>query len=258
MSPVNSLLLLLPFCGVLVATTSSYSGPYLFWGVPKLNELDNSALNGLDEEVLKDIYAEASAIMIFVKNSSHQITTQHYPSLENLLADRKSAYMTQSFLINDPMDISMHTEVIALSGTAEQEDIELCALFRDAEINFGENKVLGILANADSSSRVRQRREANELETNTSSSSNETSTTATPESTATATDDHIYKLAGKALFYTSEPPVLKFGGDRKYVLERHLPLTVDDRESYMRLGLKYVLGSNNKVPTGMVTKLVRY
>lgn len=47
------------------------------------------------------LYSEASAIMIFVKHTTHQ----------NLLADRQSAYMSQSVLIYDPTDLNMNTEV---------------------------------------------------------------------------------------------------------------------------------------------------
>lgn len=182
---------------LLALAAADYTGPYLFWGLPRLETLENSALNGLDEEVLKDVYSEASAVIIFVKNSSHAMTSEHYPSLENLLADRKSAYMSQSVLIYDPMDLNMHTEVITLSGTPEQEDIELCALFRDAEINYGDNKVLGILAN--SPSLHRERRDVSEM---SSSTEMPMSSTTAPE----AIESHIYYLAGKALFYTSDPP----------------------------------------------------
>lgn len=205
------------------AALAEYTGPYLFWGMPRLESLENSALNP-DEEVLKDIYSEASAVMIFLKNSSHPLSSEHYPSLENLLADRKSAYMSQSVLIYDPTDLNMHTEVIMLSGTAEQEDIELCALFRDAEINYGDKKVLGILANAYPVVHNRQRREALEI---TSTTESPTSPSAAPE----VTEDHIYYLTGKALFYTSDPPELNYTDGPGYVLRKHLPITVDARET---------------------------
>lgn len=217
-----------------LAAATEYNGPYLFWGLPRLESLENSALNGLDEELLKDIYSEASAVIIFLKNASHPLASSHYPSLENLLADRKSAYMSQSVLIYDPTDLNQHTEVITLSGTPDQEDIELCALFRDAEINYGDRKVLGILANALPTELHRRRREAQE---DSSTTEAPTSSTATPE----ATEDHIYYLPGKALFYTSDPPELNYS-DRglSLVLRKHLPITVDVRENYMRLSLKYV------------------
>lgn len=220
---------------VCVAVASAnYNGPYLFWGLPRLESLENSALNGLDEELLKDVYSEASAIMIFVKNTTHQMTSEHYPSLENLLADRQSAYMSQSVLIYDPTDLNMNTEVIALSGTPEQEDIELCALFRDAELNYGEKKVLGILANSLPTLQ-RQRRE---VEMSTSSTENPISTT-TPESMATDSETHIYYLAGKALFYTSIPPELSFTDGPSYVLNKTLRMTVDARDTFIRLSVKY-------------------
>lgn len=222
---------------VLTLSFANYNGPYLFWGLPRLETLENSALNGLDEELLKDMYSEASAIIIFVKNSSHPMTSEHYPSLEGLLADRKSAYMSQSVLIYDPMDLNTHTEVIALSGTPEQEDIELCALFRDAEINYGENKVLGILANSQSNQQHRQRREVtDDMSTSTTESS---ISTTTPESAQTDSETHIYHLAGKALFYTSDPPELNFTDGPGYVLSRSLKMTVDARDTFIRLSVKF-------------------
>lgn len=222
---------------VLTLAFANYNGPYLFWGLPRLDTLENSALNGLDEELLKDMYSEASAIIIFVKNSSHPMTSEHYPSLENLLADRKSAYMSQSVLIYDPMDLNTHTEVIALSGTPEQEDIELCALFRDAEINYGENKVLGILANSQTHQQHRQRREVtDDMSTSTTESS---ISTTTPESAQTDSETHIYHLAGKALFYTSDPPELNFTDGPGYVLSRSLKMTVDARDTFIRLSVKF-------------------
>lgn len=223
---------------VVTLATANYNGPYLFWGMPRLGALENSALNGLDEELLKEVYTEASAIMIFVKNSSHRTTSEHYPSLENLLADRKSAYMSQSVLIYDPIDLNVHTEVIALSGTPEQEDIELCALFRDAEINYGENKVLGILANSlPEHTLQRQRREAEDMTTTTP----EAPTSTTQEPTTSVDEDHIYYLAGKALFYTSAPPQLKYSDGEAYNLTRHQGMTVDFRDTSAKLSVKFVV-----------------
>lgn len=232
---------------VCALATADYNGPYLFWGLPRLESLKNSALNGLDEEILKDVYSEASAIIIFVKNSSHPMTSGHYPSLEGLLADRKSAYMSQSVLIYDPLDLNMHTEVIALSGTPEQEDIELCALFRDAEVNYGENMVLGVLANSMPLTTVsRQRREA-EIMTTSSSSTTESSISTTPESTI-VTEGHIYYTPGKALFYTSDPPELNYTDGPSYALKKHVAMTVDySRDTIIKLHLKFITSDKGPV-----------
>lgn len=230
---------------VCVVARANYQGPYLFWGLPRLAELENSALNGLDEELLKDIYTEASAIMIFVKNSSHPMTSEHFPSLENLLADRKSAYMTQSVLIYDPSDLNVQTEVIHLSGTSEQEDIELMALFRDGEINYGEQKVLGVLANSLPPVEYlqRQRREVESMTTTESS----VSTTQNPE-TNIVTEGHIYQTPGKALFYTSDPPELNYTDGPSYLLKKHVAMTVDySRESIIKLALKFILPEKGQV-----------
>lgn len=234
MSPVFPLILLLPFCGVLTAL--QYNGPYLFWGVPKLAELDSSAINGLDKDVLMDSYAEASAIMIFIKNATHPMTIEHYPGLEQLLADRKWAYMTQNFLTHDPMmDFSEQTKVIPLSGTTGQQDNQLCTLYHEAEGIFGEHKVLGILANDDeSAAKLRQ-----EIQHNSKS-------TKKPGA-------HLYK-SRRAMLYTSKPPVIKYN-DRQYELDRHSPLVVDKWDTHMFLSVKYVgVGEDMDVDVVSVTR----
>lgn len=232
--------------GLVTNIWANYQGPFLFWGLPKLSSSDSSAINGVDDEFLKDLFAEAGAIVIFQKNSTHKFNSLNYPSLEHILSEREWAYMPQNILLYDPLDFNQKAEIINLSGSASQEDVELSALFRDAELNFGEKKVLGILVNSETHG-FRRRREA-------------TPAPATTEMPVSPTEepiseDYIYNAPGKALLYVTDAPIVRIyenniTSDEEVTtieLKKHGSVFVDERDQLIRFIILFFTSEGNKV-----------
>lgn len=68
-------------------------------------------------------------------------------------------------------------------GPAEQQDVELAAIFKDAENTYGAGKVLGILASKSDETHDIRKREAAAVTEDSSSSSSSSTTPQTPVAT---------------------------------------------------------------------------
>lgn len=157
---VFSLILFLSLCRV---SLGHYSGPFLLWGVENLNNLKVPALSGekmkffnfsylkifflaIDDEKLRDIYSSASSITIFIRNSTTKLNFENFPNLSEIISKNEWIYLTQESLSSDPLEYNINTEVFTLTGPVQQQDNEIAAFYRDAQINYGNKNVLGILA----------------------------------------------------------------------------------------------------------------
>lgn len=119
--------------------------------------------------------------------------------------------------------------MFVLTGPVEQQDVEIAALYRDAQVNYGKKNILGVLATRDDNlghSMIKRQAKT------------ESTTTEIPSTTPPADDpvveNLIYEAKGKALLYTTQVPVLKFYGtkpadDVTYNLTKHAVVTVDER-----------------------------
>lgn len=247
---------------LLTVCAANYDGPYLFWGLPQLGSLDRAALNGGDDDFLKDLFAEAKAVILFVKNSTHQLSDSNYPALENILTQRKWAYMPQNVLLYDPVDYNQHTDIIRLTGNAEQEDVELAALFRDAELKYGDEKVLGILANSETVINAfrRRRREVTEAPFLQS-----TAEPTTPSSAANEiVTGNLYYATEKALLYTTTAPILRYmengsitDNSSMVELKQHGAVLVDERDQLVRLIIIFITNDGIKVSQRIMVAAVK-
>lgn len=134
-------------------------------------------------------------------------------------------------------------QIINLVGSPTQQDVELSALYRDSSANYGERKVLGILANRwDEYHHELHKREAR-------ADDSSTSTTPAGPTDEPEIDDAIYSVPGKALIYITSAPVLNINGtsDDEYVLDKHTVATYDAREKESKLIVTFKVDDTAKV-----------
>jgi hypothetical protein len=146
------------------STNASYAGPFLFWGKENLNNLKIPTLQGkkkksrkkffykllffsaIDDKVLRDIYSEASAIVVFVRNASIKLNYENFPKLSEIIGTTEWLYLPQDVLSSDPLEYNVNAEVFMLTGPVEQQDVEIASFFRDAQVKYNHKNILGILA----------------------------------------------------------------------------------------------------------------
>lgn len=128
-----------------------------------------------------------------------------------------------------------------LTGPVEQQDVEIAALYRDAQVNYGQKNILGILATRNENiDHAINKRQAPSL------------TTETPQTTTSATMDEpvVENLVyvdknGKGLLFTTVVPELRFanktGEEQKYDLNKHAVVTGDERGDLYRLWIKFIV-----------------
>ncbi|XP_063701183.1 uncharacterized protein LOC134831393 [Culicoides brevitarsis] len=222
------------------------NGPFLLWGLSGLNGIKNTALNNLDDTLLRDLYAKASSIIVFLKNSTTRLDEINFPSFKGLVNENEYTYLTQYQLTSDPLDYNANTEIINLFGDGLQQDIELTALFKDAIKNYGEGKVLGIMATRTNiiQEQMRVRRAA------------DASTTDTPTEEPVQ-NNYIYIAKNRGLIWTAEPPVLKIGPNKSYELTTHTVATTDERKEDNKFKIQVVFALDNKQKAALKFQFIR-
>lgn len=223
-----------------------YSGPFLFWGVNDLKDVDVSALEGLDDKFLRDLYSNAAAVVVFLRNGTAKLTDDNFPGFRRIIEKHEYVYSPQQGLSSNPLDYNVNAEIINLVGSPAQQDVELSALYRDSAANYGERKVLGILANRwDEPYHELHKREAK------SEDASSTSTTPPTPTDEPEIDDAIYDVPGKALIYISKAPELTINStedeDYSFVLDKHTVATYDARERESKLIVTFKVEDTNKV-----------
>uniref|UniRef100_A0A336MJL6 CSON000946 protein n=1 Tax=Culicoides sonorensis TaxID=179676 RepID=A0A336MJL6_CULSO len=230
-----------------ICVKAEYNGPFVLWGLSGLNGIKNSALTTLDDKLLRDFYARASSIIVFMKNSTTKLDERNFPSFKSLINENEYIYLTQDTLTSDPLDYNANAEVINLVGDGIQQDVEMTSLYKDAILNYGEGNVLGILASRydiGPETQSRRRRAADE-----------------PSSTANPTDEpvennYIYVAQNKkGLIWTDEPPLLKLGPNKSIELTSHTIATADERKDVFGIRVGFVL--ENKQKTFLKFQFVR-
>jgi hypothetical protein len=127
-----------------------------------------------------------------------------------------------------------------LTGPVEQQDVEVAALYRDAQVNYGQKNILGILA-------TRHDHVMYKRQTASESTSTEVPIPSTEE---TPEENSIYEVKGKGLLKVYEPPVLKIRGskpgeDVTYELSNHLVVTSDERsDDVFKIIVKFKINEN--------------
>lgn len=90
---------------------ANYNGPFIIWGRKELKSVEISSLQGLDDTFLRNIYAEAPAVILFVRNGSSRLSEENFPTFKNLLQKTDYIYLTQHWLSSDPLDYNVNAEV---------------------------------------------------------------------------------------------------------------------------------------------------
>lgn len=99
--------------------------------------------------------------MIFIRNSTTKLSYENFPELSDIIAKNEWLYLPQDSLTSDPLEFNVNAEVFTLTGPVQQQDNEIAAFYRDAQINFDNKNVLGILATrSENSEHLISKREA--------------------------------------------------------------------------------------------------
>lgn len=148
--------------------------------------------------------------------------------------------MPQDSLTSDPLEYNVNAEVFTLTGPVQQQDNEIAAFYRDAQINFGNKNVLGILAtrNENFEHLIAKR------DVRTTTENPDVSTTVSPDEPIV--ENLIYEAKGKGLLYTTVVPVLRITGGKKpieYELKKHATVTADGKKDdpVMKMDIKFVV-----------------
>lgn len=105
------MLRLLLIASIVCGVFGSYNGPFLLWGRDELSKIDNSALQNIDDAVLRSIYTESASIILFVKNASTRLSYQNFPSFKEVISSNPWTYLPQHWLSSDPIDYNVNAEV---------------------------------------------------------------------------------------------------------------------------------------------------
>lgn len=186
-----------------------------------------------------------------MKNETTKLNYANFPKLSELIQKNSWLYLTQKALSSDPLDFNVNAEVhhlaihafiknicqlitflfqvFTLTGSSAQQDGEMSALFRDSQLAYGENNVLGLLATRDLTESRRVKRQAPE--------------SSTQEPVVGDVDTSVlFEVKGKALFYSENTPVLvvqKNGSaPRTFYLEKNPVITSNEKKSTEKNGEK--------------------
>lgn len=94
-----------------IITQATFTGPFILWGRDELKTVDTSALERIDDKLLRNIYSEATAIVMFLRNSSTSLNDENYPTFRELIGKSEWAYLPQHWLSSDPVDYNVNAEV---------------------------------------------------------------------------------------------------------------------------------------------------
>lgn len=161
--------------------------------------------------------------------------------------------------------------MFVLSGPVDQQDLEIAALYRDAQLNFGQKNILGILATRnehfDHSVYKRQAKYESTTEFPSTTPSGDEPVVDNIYADVKGWDDqknyislsfaasfekfnHLNMWTNKcvfsrALLFTSEAPILTIRGNKTddiiYSLEKHAIVTADERDTKFRLIIKFIV-----------------
>lgn len=90
---------------------ASYNGPFILWGRDELTHSNVNSLIELNEKLLRDIYSDSSAIILFVRNASSHLSEENFPLFKDLLSKTSYVYSAQQYLGVDPMEFNLNAEV---------------------------------------------------------------------------------------------------------------------------------------------------
>ncbi|EDW84423.1 uncharacterized protein Dwil_GK13147 [Drosophila willistoni] len=230
-------LIALTIClSLVLSCTATISGPYLLWGHEKVNKLQPEALveASTKELPLMQLFKDAKAIVIFVRNSTNRLEGTKYPRFQNLVKTNAWSYLPQRNLAAEPFNYNANIEVINLSGHNEEDDAELLTSYNDALSIYGNGEVLGILASREEDAHYLAKRDAKGEE--------ELKPTGATTETEETEASFIYVAEGnKAVLHVTGPPELRLGNEVILLEEHTKQTTFDDQHAkgYGRLSISF-------------------
>jgi hypothetical protein len=100
-----------PILSLILSTSAHYSGPFLFWGIDELRDIEVSALEGIEDKVLRDLYSNAGAVVIFLRNGTTKLNAKDFHSFKDIIDGNGFLYLPQQYLTSDPLDYNVNAEV---------------------------------------------------------------------------------------------------------------------------------------------------
>lgn len=142
--------------------SASIAGPFIFWGHSRVSGLQSQALvdSNSRELPLTQLFTEAKAIVVFVRNSTNRLEGTKYPRFQNLVKSGAWTYLPQRSLAAEPFGLNANIEVVSLSGHGEEDDSEILSAYNEALNTYGRGEVLGILASREEEAHFLAKREA--------------------------------------------------------------------------------------------------
>lgn len=130
--------------------------------------------------------------------------------------------------------------MIQLVGSTAQQDVEIVFLYNDAVATYGAGKVLGILACGTGGFKIldRHRRAEALSDSGTTEASAGAEPTDSPPTDEPMQENFAYISPGKAMMYTTAPPMLD-DGSNKILLRQHGETLMDDRKGGQRMSILF-------------------
>ncbi|XP_052836223.1 uncharacterized protein LOC128252496 [Drosophila gunungcola] len=219
--------------------TASISGPFIFWGHSRVSGLQSQALvdSHSRELPLTQLFTEAKAIVVFVRNSTGRLEGTKYPLFQNLVKSAAWTYLPQRSLAAEPFGLNANIEVVSLSGHGEEDDAEILTAYNEALNNYGRGEVLGILASREEEAHFLAKREASPAGTE---EEEKAKAAEGPEETEAS---FIYVAEGnKAVLSLNGPLELRLTNDTLKLEEHIKQITFDDQRTkgYGRLSITFM------------------
>lgn len=65
----------------------------------------------IDDKNLRDIYAGASSIVVFIRNATTKLSHENFPRLSEVVGTTEWLYLPQEALSSDPLEYNVNAEV---------------------------------------------------------------------------------------------------------------------------------------------------
>ncbi|KAJ6637645.1 V-type proton ATPase subunit S1 [Pseudolycoriella hygida] len=209
----------------------NFIGPFVFWGRSELQTFNVPALESVDDRLLRNLYSESTAVVMFLRNSSNSLNVQNYPKFKDIIDESQWTYFSQHWLSSDPIDYNTNTEVYNLIGEASEQDTEIDEIYKNAIKKYGAGKVLGILATKSDNHDIYKRENKENKESKDDSS---TVSPTVPPTDETMKENLVYMQQGKVILYMTVAPKL-FENGVTIDLHAHGRVTIDEREGLFRM-----------------------
>ncbi|KAH8363059.1 hypothetical protein KR084_004851 [Drosophila pseudotakahashii] len=220
------------------------AGPFIFWGHRRVTSLQSQALvdSNSRELPLTQLFTEAKAIVVFVRNSTNRLEGIKYPRFQNLVKSAAWTYLPQRSLAAEPFGLNANIEVVSLSGLGEEDDSEILSAYNEALNTYGRGEVVGILASREEEAHFLAKREASPAAEEEEKDKDKEKPKAAegPEETEAS---FIYVAEGnKAVLSLNGPLELRLTNDTLKLEEHIKQITFDDQRAkgYGRLSITFM------------------